>query len=123
MFSVGSIAWYGALPHHGWDNDIARITDTVVRRFADPEPFTPPSGCRPRRNVSPMTTMATTSDLAAIEATLQVYFDGLYEADPAKLAVAFHPVAHLYSVSATGWRSICRLPIGWRWSRPASPAR
>jgi N,N-dimethylformamidase len=42
VFSVGSIAWYGALPHHGWDNDIARITANVVRRFADPEPLAPP---------------------------------------------------------------------------------
>lgn len=49
-----------------------------------------------------MTTLATISDLAAIEATLQVYFDGLYEADPAKLAAAFHPFAHLYSVAPDG---------------------
>jgi N,N-dimethylformamidase len=42
VFSVGSIAWYGALPHHGWDNDIARITANVVRRFAHPEPLAPP---------------------------------------------------------------------------------
>jgi hypothetical protein len=38
------------------------------------------------------------SDLAAIEAVLQTYLDGLYEGDAEKLAAAFHPVAHLYSL-------------------------
>lgn len=37
------------------------------------------------------------SDLAAIEATVWTYLDGLYEGDVEKLALAFHPVAHLYS--------------------------
>lgn len=37
------------------------------------------------------------SEIAAIEATLQTYFDGLHEGDPAKLAQAFHPASHLYS--------------------------
>lgn len=37
------------------------------------------------------------TDLAAVEAVLQTYFDGLYEADVAKLAAVFHPCAHLYS--------------------------
>lgn len=36
------------------------------------------------------------SDIAAIEAVLQTYFDGLYEGDTDKLASAFHPCAHLY---------------------------
>jgi hypothetical protein len=36
------------------------------------------------------------SDIAAIEAVLQTYFDGLYESDTDKLAAAFHPCAHLY---------------------------
>lgn len=36
------------------------------------------------------------SDLAAIEAVLQTYFDGLYEGDTDKLGSAFHPCAHLY---------------------------
>jgi N,N-dimethylformamidase len=39
VFSVGSIAWYGALAHRGYDNDIARITTNVLRRFLDPAPF------------------------------------------------------------------------------------
>lgn len=36
------------------------------------------------------------SDIAAIEAVLQTYFDGLYEGDADKLASAFHPCSHLY---------------------------
>ncbi|MBR0669782.1 nuclear transport factor 2 family protein [Neoroseomonas soli] len=36
------------------------------------------------------------SDIAAIEAVLQTYFDGLHEGDTAKLASAFHPCSHLY---------------------------
>ncbi len=39
VFSVGSIAWFGALARNDYDNDIARITANVVRRFAAPEPF------------------------------------------------------------------------------------
>jgi hypothetical protein len=37
------------------------------------------------------------SDLAAIEAVVWTYLDGLYEGDGDKLAAAFHPVSHLYS--------------------------
>lgn len=37
--------------------------------------------------------------LAAIEAVVHTYLDGLYEGDGAKIAAAFHPVAHLYSVT------------------------
>ncbi len=36
------------------------------------------------------------SDIAAIEAVLQTYFDGLHEGDADKLASAFHPCSHLY---------------------------
>ena len=42
------------------------------------------------------------SEIAAIEKTLQIYFDGLYEGDTKKLGEAFHPVSHLYSVGADG---------------------
>ena len=42
VFSVGSISWFGALARNGYDNDVARITENVVRRFADPEPFEAP---------------------------------------------------------------------------------
>ena len=42
------------------------------------------------------------TDVAAIEKVLQVYFDGLYEGDTKKLGEAFHPAAHLYSADAAG---------------------
>lgn len=42
------------------------------------------------------------SDVAAVESTLQIYFDGLHEGDPSKLGQAFHPFAHLYAVGADG---------------------
>ena len=42
------------------------------------------------------------SDVAEVEKVLQVYFDGLYEGDTKKLGAAFHPMSHLYSVSADG---------------------
>lgn len=43
VFSTGSISFAGSLAHHGYDNDIARITSNVVQRFLDPEPFTMPT--------------------------------------------------------------------------------
>lgn len=42
------------------------------------------------------------SEIAEIEKTLQVYFDGLYEGDAGKLGEAFHPLSHLYSVTTDG---------------------
>jgi len=33
VFSTGSIAWAGSLSHHGYDNNVARITANVLRRF------------------------------------------------------------------------------------------
>ncbi len=42
------------------------------------------------------------SDLAAIEAVLNTYFDGLHEGDVEKLAVSFHACAHLYSAEDGG---------------------
>jgi len=49
VFSTGSISWFGALATRGrsgelYDNDIARITANVVRRFVDPTPIPPPPG-------------------------------------------------------------------------------
>lgn len=43
VFSTGSIAYASALSHNGFDNDIARLTGNVLRRFADPEPFEMPN--------------------------------------------------------------------------------
>ena len=42
------------------------------------------------------------SEVAAIEKVLQVYFDGLYEGDTRKLGEAFHPSSHLYSAGGDG---------------------
>jgi N,N-dimethylformamidase len=42
VFSVGSMAYIGALNHNGFDNDIARITTNVLRRFSDPQAFKAP---------------------------------------------------------------------------------
>ncbi|WP_119462598.1 N,N-dimethylformamidase beta subunit family domain-containing protein [Rhodospirillaceae bacterium SYSU D60014] len=39
VFSTSSIAWAGALSHAGYDNNVSRITENVVRRFLDPTPF------------------------------------------------------------------------------------
>jgi N,N-dimethylformamidase len=39
VFSTGSIAWAGSLWHKGWDNNVSRITDNVLRRFKDPKPL------------------------------------------------------------------------------------
>lgn len=37
FFSVGSIAWTGSLSHNDYDNNVARLTTNVLRRFRDPE--------------------------------------------------------------------------------------
>jgi N,N-dimethylformamidase len=39
VFSVGSISWFGALARNDYDNDVARITENVLRRFLDPDEF------------------------------------------------------------------------------------
>ena len=38
VFSVGSISWFGALARNDYDNDVAKITENVLRRFLIPEP-------------------------------------------------------------------------------------
>lgn len=42
VFSTGSITWGASLAHNGYDNNVARITANVLRRFLDDEPFVPP---------------------------------------------------------------------------------
>ncbi len=44
VFSTGSIAYAGSLSWNGFDNNIARLTENVLRRFVDPEPFELPGG-------------------------------------------------------------------------------
>ena len=39
VFSASSISWSAALPCRGFDNNVARITGNVLRRFLDPTPF------------------------------------------------------------------------------------
>jgi len=39
VFSVGSINWLGSLGVNGYDNNVARITDNVLRRFCNAEAF------------------------------------------------------------------------------------
>jgi N,N-dimethylformamidase len=42
VFSVGSMNFIGALPVDGYANPVARLIENLVRRFADPRPFSPP---------------------------------------------------------------------------------
>ena len=39
VFATGSIAWAYSLCHNGYDNNVARITGNVLRRFLDDTPF------------------------------------------------------------------------------------
>jgi N,N-dimethylformamidase len=39
VFSTSSIAWAGSLAHNGYDNNVSRLTENVVRRFLDPTPL------------------------------------------------------------------------------------
>ncbi len=44
VFSSSSISWNGSLNEQDRQNDVARITGNVIRRFLDPTPFPPLSG-------------------------------------------------------------------------------
>jgi len=46
VFSTGSITCPGSLPHHGYANNVARLTTNVLGRVADPTPFTMPRARR-----------------------------------------------------------------------------
>lgn len=39
VFSVGSMTWIASLDHNGFENEVARITQNVIRRFLHPAPF------------------------------------------------------------------------------------
>jgi N,N-dimethylformamidase len=41
VFSTGSITWAASLSHNGYDNNVARITGNVLRRFIEPAPLEP----------------------------------------------------------------------------------
>ena len=42
VFAAGSISYAGALSPNGYQNDIARLTGNILRRFIDADPFTMP---------------------------------------------------------------------------------
>lgn len=42
VFSTGSIAWSGSLCHNAYDNNVAKITENVLKRFLDSTPFSLP---------------------------------------------------------------------------------
>jgi N,N-dimethylformamidase len=39
VFAFSSMAWSGSLSHNGYDNNVARLTGNVLRRFLDETPF------------------------------------------------------------------------------------
>jgi len=39
VFSTGSIAYAASLPWNKWDNNIAKLTTNVLKRFVSPKPF------------------------------------------------------------------------------------
>ncbi len=43
VFSVGSIAWCGSLAQAEYRNNVAAVTENVLRRFRDPTPFEAPA--------------------------------------------------------------------------------
>ena len=43
VWSTGSIAWTTSLACNGFDNNVSRITENVLRRFLDPRPFEAPA--------------------------------------------------------------------------------
>ncbi len=52
VFSTGSIAWAGAMAWNAYENEVARLTGNVLRRFDDPQPFELPSTQGELRNRS-----------------------------------------------------------------------
>ena len=43
VLSTGSISWIGSLSWNGFDNNVAKLTGNVLRRFLAPDPFIAPS--------------------------------------------------------------------------------
>ena len=44
VFSTSSIAWSGSLSFNDYDNNVSRVTENVLRRFASDEPLPGPTG-------------------------------------------------------------------------------
>ncbi|MCA1647382.1 MAG: LamG domain-containing protein [Chloroflexi bacterium] len=53
VFSVGSINWLGSLGSNGYANNVARLTENVLRRFLDPTPWSPQPVSSPGRAAQP----------------------------------------------------------------------
>ncbi|MGH1492419.1 MAG: N,N-dimethylformamidase beta subunit family domain-containing protein [Acidimicrobiales bacterium] len=51
VFNTASITWAASLATNGYDNDVAKLTTNVLRRFADPEPIPAPVGVTEPRGV------------------------------------------------------------------------
>lgn len=47
VFSTGSIAWSGSLSFNHYENNVSRLTENVLRRFASDEPLPAPSKTSP----------------------------------------------------------------------------
>jgi N,N-dimethylformamidase len=47
VFSSSAIAWCGSLSYNNYTNNVSRITENVLRRFASDAPLPPPFGSRP----------------------------------------------------------------------------
>lgn len=47
VFSTGSIAWCGSLSYSNYTNNVSRITENVLRRFAADAPLPPPQAVGP----------------------------------------------------------------------------
>jgi N,N-dimethylformamidase len=43
VFSTGAIAYAGSLSYNNYTNNVSRITENVLRRFASDVPIPPPS--------------------------------------------------------------------------------
>jgi len=39
VFSAGSITWFGSLSYNGYDNNVSRISENVLKRFVSEEPL------------------------------------------------------------------------------------
>ena len=39
VFATGSIAWCGSLPVNNFENNVSKITENVLKRFACEQPF------------------------------------------------------------------------------------
>jgi N,N-dimethylformamidase len=46
VFSTGSIAWVGSLSYNNYTNNVSRLTENVLRRFASDTPLPPPGAQR-----------------------------------------------------------------------------